>query len=163
MLALAYHRSAGVNAIIVRPCAVYGRGGFLGGAQHGRRINDLLLAALHEPIGGSEISVDVPTAERVYAFDAALAIREAVFVEKPTTRIYNVGSGEVVTPASLAAAINAAVPGARAVGAAREDSPVRTLDTTLARLELAYTPQWPLQHAVADYVSSLRTHGPYPG
>lgn len=156
IMALAYQQIAGVNAIICRPCAVFGRGGYVGGAQAGRTLNEALLAAIRSP--GTPIPIEIPAAERVYVKDAAFALREALFVDKPTTRIYNVGSGEIVTPAMLAAAINAAVPGARAVGEDVEPAGVRLVDITLARAELKYEPQWPLARAVADYVQELRAY-----
>jgi UDP-glucose 4-epimerase len=162
MIALAYHRLSGVNAIICRPCGVYGRGGFVGGAQAGRSLQDVLLRALAEP--GAELTVDLPVAERVYVKDAAFALREAIFVEKPTQRIYNVGSGEVATPQMLAEAINAAIPGARAVAATTRSSPAaRPLDSSPAERDLGYRVQYPLQRGIADYIEDLRTHGPYPG
>jgi UDP-glucose 4-epimerase len=160
MIALAYHRLSGVNAIVCRPCGVYGRGGFVGGARIGRTLQDALLHAIAEP--GAEATVDLPGAERVYVKDAALAIREAIFVEKPTTRIYNVGSGEVVTPETLAAAINAAIPGARIVPGPAEMSPAaRLIDSSAAARDLGYHVQWPLERAIADYIAELRTHGDY--
>ena len=36
----------------------------------------------------------------------------------------------------------------------------RPLDTTLARQELGYTPQWPLDRAIADYAGELRVTPP---
>jgi nucleoside-diphosphate-sugar epimerase len=155
IMALAYQRLAGVNAVICRPCAVYGRGGYVGGALQGSRLNEALLSAMHGP-AGVPIPIEIPTAERVYVKDAAFAIREAIFVEKQTTQIYNVGSGEIITSAMLAAAINAAVPGARAVAGEVSMAGVRPLDSTLARQELKYEPQWPLARAIPDYVAELR-------
>jgi nucleoside-diphosphate-sugar epimerase len=158
MVALAYHRLSGVNAIICRPCGVYGRGGFVGGARAGRVLQDRLLQAIAEP--GAEIAVDLPVAERVYVKDAALAIREAIFVEKPSTRIYNVGSGEVVTSEALAAAVNAAIPGARVLpGQAETGLAARLIDSSAAVRDLGYHVQWPLERAIADYVAELRAHG----
>ncbi len=160
LVALAYHRLSGVNAIICRPCGVYGRGGFVGGARVGRSLQELLLRAIREP--GVELTVDLPIAERVYVKDAVFALREAIFVEKPTQRIYNVGSGEVVTPQSLAAAINAAVPGARAVAGTGELTPAaRVIDSSAAKRDLGYEIKYPLNQAIADYITDLRAHGPY--
>lgn len=155
IMTLAYQRLAGVNVIICRPCAVYGRGGYVGGASHGRTLNEALLTAIRRP-GGIPIPIEIPTAERIYVKDAAFAIREAVFVEKPTTRVYNVGSGEIVTPAMLADAINRATPGAAAVSADGHAAGIRPVDITLARAELKYEPQWPLTRAIADYIAELR-------
>ena len=160
VMALAYHRLAGVNAIICRPCAVYGRGGYVGGGQNGRAINETLMRAV-EAAPGSAIDVDVPSGERVYVKDAGLALREALFVEKPSTRVYNVGSGEIVTAATLADALRSAVPNLRVAAATTAPAEIRALDTALARSELGYEPRWPLARAIPDYVEELREFGRY--
>ncbi len=160
MIALAYHRLSGVNAIICRPCGVYGRSGFVGGARIGRSLQDLLLRAIQQP--EAELTVDLPVAERVYVKDAVFALREAVFVEKPTQRIYNVGSGEIVTPQMLADAINQAVPGARVVAGEAELSPAaRVIDSSAAQRDLGYQVRYPLERGITDYVAELRAHGGY--
>ncbi len=160
IMAVAYQRLAGVNAIICRPCSVYGRGGYVGGAQNGRAINEALLHAIGAA-PGSAIAVDVPTGERVYVKDVAFALREALFVDKPSTRVYNVGSGEIVTPGMLAEAIESAVPGIRAAASTSTSRSIRPLDLALARTELGYEPRWPLARAIPDYVEELRRFGRY--
>ena len=160
IMAVAYHRLAGVNAIICRPCSVYGRGGYVGGAQNGRAINETLLHAIGAA-PGSAIAVDVPTGERVYVKDVALALREALFVEKASTRVYNVGSGEIVTAGMLAEAIESAVPGIRAAASTSTSRSIPPLDLALARTELGYEPRWPLARAIPDYVAELRRFGRY--
>lgn len=157
LLALAYQRLSGVNAIICRPCAVYGRGEFAGGARTGAQLQKLLVRAISEP-PGTPLTVDLPRAERVYVKDPTAAIRDAIFVEKPQTRVYNLGSGEIVDSEQIAAAINATVPGARAVAAETGGADVRPLDLTRAKEDLGYAPQWPLLRAIPDYVEQLRTH-----
>lgn len=159
IMALAYQQLAGVNVVICRPCAIYGRGGFLGGGRYGRVLQDTLLHAIRDP--EAYMQVEIPAAERVYVKDAAAAMRQAVFVEKPSSRIYNIGSGEVVSSQTLAAAINAALPGARAASAAMPVEAAPILDTTLARQDLKYAPQWPLARAIPDYLEELRAHGPF--
>jgi nucleoside-diphosphate-sugar epimerase len=110
---------------------------------------------------GSRVEVDVPTAERVYVKDVALALREALFVEKLSTRIYNVGSGEIVTAAMIADAIRGALPHVNTVASSSPPSSVRLVDTTLARSELGYEPHWPLARAIPDYIADLRQFGRY--
>jgi UDP-glucose 4-epimerase len=161
IMALVYHRLAGLNLVICRPCAVYGRGGFVGGSKSGKAINETLIEAIGAT-PGSKVAVDVPTAERVYAKDVAVALREALFVEKLSTRVYNVGSGEIVTAAMIVDAIRSVLPHVNPVVASTPaPENVRLLDTTLARNELGYQPQWPLARAVPDYVSELQQLGPY--
>jgi nucleoside-diphosphate-sugar epimerase len=160
VMALAYHRLAGVNLVICRPCAVYGRGGYVGGSKSGNAINETLMEAL-EATQGSRVEVDVPTAERVYVKDVAIALREALFVEKLSTRVYNVGSAEIVTAAMIADAIHGALPHVNTVASFSPPSSVRLLDTTLARSELGYEPHWPLARAIPDYIADLRQFGRY--
>lgn len=159
IMALAYQRLPGVNVVICRPCAVYGRGEFLGGARFGRALNQALLEAIRAA-PGTEVPIQIPAAERVYVKDVALPIREAVFVEKPSARVYNVGSGEIVTTERLTDAVNRAIPGIRAVPAGPPAAKVRPLDIALARQDLKYEPRWPLVRAIQDYVDELRAHGP---
>lgn len=154
LLGLAYQRLNGVNLIILRPPGVYGYGEFAGGARYGTALQDLLVKALREP--GAALHVAIPAAERVYAKDFARAAKEAVFVEQPQTRVYNIGSGEIVDSPKLAAAINAAIPTARAVPARTEAGRESIVDTSQARQDLKYQPQWPVSRAIPDYIADLR-------
>ena len=152
IMALAYHRLAAVNAIIVRPCATYG---LSRGMWDTSAAGWNLLAAIIEDEGvGRNLSLR-PT-ELVYAKDLAFAIREALFVEKPTSRVYNVGTGEIVSAADVAAAVAAAIPDARITSEELPGGPPRLLDTTLARRDLGYAPRWPLSMGVADMVAELQ-------
>ncbi|MBM2812455.1 MAG: nucleoside-diphosphate-sugar epimerase [Chloroflexi bacterium] len=161
IIGLAYHQIAGVNLIICRPCAVYGRRDAVDGGPASRAIQNALMQAMSSP-AGTTIPLDVPTGERAYVKDVALAVREAIFVEKPSTRVYNVGSGEIASAATFAAAINQAVPGANVIPAstgAEAPAPL-PLDLTLARAELKYEPQWPVQRAITDFADELRAAAP---
>ncbi len=155
IMTLAHQRMSSLNAIVVRPGPVYGRGEYAGGAANGRALNDTLIRAIDEP-PGTEIPVHLPTAERAYVKDVALAIREAIFVEKPSTRIYNIGAGELLTTDALASAINQAIPGANVVASPSGPADPTILDSSLARAELGYTTEWPVSRAIADYVEELR-------
>jgi nucleoside-diphosphate-sugar epimerase len=145
-----------VNAIVCRPCATYGRGRYDGSIpdepELERTVRDALI---RDP--GAQFTVDVPPGERAYVKDVALGIREAIFVEKPSTRVYNLGSGEIVTSDRLAAALNRAIPGLRAAGANPAEMPTPLLDCTLAQQELSYNPSWSLDSAVQDYVNEIRS------
>lgn len=154
IMAFAYQRLAGVNAIVCRPCATYGRRGAVAGSVGGQAVSDAVARAIAAP--DSDVSLAMPSVELAYAKDVALALREALFVEKPTSRVYNVGSGEIVSAADVAAAINSAVPGAHVVAEATPSAQPRPLDTTLARRDLAYEPRWPLATAIPDLVEETR-------
>ncbi len=152
IMALAYQRLAGVNAIIVRPCATYGLGGESAGSAYGQLVTEALAAA----VASGDVKLALPAVELVYAKDVAFALREALFVEKPTSRVYNVGSGEIVSAGDLAAAIGAAVPDARITAEDLPGGRPRILDTTLATRDLGYQSRWPLTQGIADLVATLR-------
>ena len=71
-------------------------------------------------------------------------------------RVYNVGSGEIISAADVAAAINSAMPRARVRAEAVPGAAPRVLDTTLARRDLGYESRWPLARAIPDLVQELR-------
>jgi len=156
IMAFAYQRLAGVNAIVCRPCATYGRGGEEAG-ELGRAVTAAVARAVK---GERGIILTLPSVEMVYAKGVAFALREALFVEKPSSRVYNVGSGEVVSAADVTAAIVAAVPGAHVTGEAVPGAAPRVLDTTLAHRDLGYEARWPLARAIPDLVGELRQFEP---
>jgi UDP-glucuronate 4-epimerase len=154
IMAFAYQQLAGVNAIVCRPCATYGLGGEVVGSEHGRAVTEAVVRAVGEP--GAETKLPLPPVELIYVKDVVFALREALFVEKPTSRVYNVGSSEVASAAEVAAEINAAVPGARVTVDAVSAALPRALDTTLAHRDLGYEPRWPLARGITDLVQELR-------
>ena len=155
--ALAYQRLASVNLLICRPCPTYGRDGETAAATAGHAVSE----AVHRALVGStgDIELALPTMELVYVKDVAFALREALFVEKPASRVYNVGSGELVSATDVAAAIAAAVPGARVTAQAIPAGPARLLETTAAHRDLGYEPRWPLARGIADLAADLQKLG----
>jgi nucleoside-diphosphate-sugar epimerase len=154
IMALAYQRLASVNLLVCRPCGTYGRGGETAMATTSHAVSEAVRRALDGST--SDIELALPTVELVYVKDVAFALREALFVEKPASRVYNVGSGELVSAADVAAAIATAVPEATVKAEAVPAGPVRLLDTTAAQRDLAYAPRWPLAAGIADLASELR-------
>jgi len=154
IMAQVFQRLQGVNAIVCRPCATYGRGRYDGSIADTDEFEGTIRAAMDAP-AGVPLPIVLPAAERAYVKDIALGVREAIFVEKPTTRVYNLGSGEIVTASKLAAALSAA--GLQATVPAPSDEFAPLLDTTLARQELGYSPSWALPRAIQDYVEELRS------
>lgn len=154
LMGLAYQRLNGVDLVVIRPPGVYGYGEFAGGAKNATALQDFVVRALRHP--GERLEVSIPAAERVYAKDVAEAVRAAMFVQQPTTRIYNVGSGEIVNSQNVAEAINASIPNARAVAAPPDVGRQDLADLGPARRDLDYEPKWPLARAIPDYVADLR-------
>src|SRR5205823_1758794 len=98
----------------------------------------------------------LPTRERAYVKDVALGVREAIFVERPTTRIYSLGSGQLVSSRDVLHAVERLAPGARVVVDAAEGDPERLVDDAAARRDLDYHPRWSLETALVDLAEELR-------
>jgi UDP-glucose 4-epimerase len=95
-------------------------------------------------------------ADILYARDCGAAL--ALLATAPVLhhRVYNVGAGRATTNAEVASAIDAAQPDVVLTVAegASTDAPIPYLDTTRLRSE-GWTPAWPLQRAVPDYLAWL--------
>jgi nucleoside-diphosphate-sugar epimerase len=153
-----FSRHTGISVLQCRVAGAYGRGDFSGGGETGGLLQETVLRAVTEP-AGTRIPVTFRAGERIYGRDVADALVRALFVETPPHDVYNVGSGEIMGPGELGAAINAAVPGAQvqAHGGATADTPL--VDLTRAWEELGYTPRWPVSRAIPDFVAQLRGEG----
>jgi UDP-glucose 4-epimerase len=124
------------------------------------------MGMLHAMIGNAvqERPTDIPGgAERVmdciYVRDLARAFVTAADVPALPSRVYNIGAGEPVTPGRFAGAVKAAAPRAHIrVGPGIDFAPGHycVLDTTRARRELGYAPQWSLEAGVADCVARTK-------
>jgi UDP-glucose 4-epimerase len=96
----------------------------------------------------------------IYVRDLAHAFVLAATAPALPHSAYNIGRGEPVTPAQFAAAVAAAVPGARIeVGPGIDFAPGHycALDISRARADFGYHPEWPLAAAIADCVRRVRT------
>jgi nucleoside-diphosphate-sugar epimerase len=151
----AFNQLQGVNAIVCRPCAVFGRGRHDGSIPDDAAIEGLVRQGVAY-VPGLPLTVRFPTAELAYVKDIALGVREAIFVEKPTTRVYDLGSGQIVTSSDVAAALENALPGLRTASFDEATGSTSLLDSTLAQQELGYNPTWSFQAAMRDYVNELR-------
>jgi nucleoside-diphosphate-sugar epimerase len=155
-VAQAYHQWAGVNVLICRLPDVYGR------QPPGRPLTDPVYESIERVLAASReafASIRLPRRERVYVKDAALALREAVFVERPTVRTYDLGSGEIVGPSELSAAVRAAYPSAQLELEADDAEAPALVDNAAAQADLGVAPAWTLTAAVADILSEMRSAG----
>ena len=83
----------------------------------------------------------------------------ALAFEKPLkSREYNIGTGVMVAPEDIVAAIKEAVPGADAkvAGAASLHHGEQPLDLNRAKSELGYEPKFQLFTGIADFAQELR-------
>ncbi|WP_426514420.1 NAD-dependent epimerase/dehydratase family protein [Dactylosporangium sp. McL0621] len=92
----------------------------------------------------------------LYARDCGAALALLATAPALRHRVYNVGSGRATTNAEVAAAIAAVYPEAEPALAdgASSPGPLPYLDTDRLAAE-GWTPQWPLERAVADYLAWL--------
>ena len=157
-LGLCYARWFGVDFVAVRYAAVVGpwrgRGGGGGPSQTFRELVERSLA-------GQVAALPRRRMEWLYSKDAAAAALLALGAKGLKSRVFNIGSGRVVSAEDVAAAFSRIVPSARI----RIDPPAaevlapemhRPLDLTRARAELGYAPGYDLEGAINDYVAWYR-------
>lgn len=146
-----------LDTIIIRPSGVFGRGHYVGGSTVGKVMRDLALNV----IKGEPFTIDAKTYgpnEYVYGKDVALSLLLACRAENPKQRVYNAGTGVVTGPEALAQTVSELAPatevkvvGSSGVGASKTAS----LDLSVSKAELGYTPQYPLKEALRDYMEEL--------
>ena len=151
-LGLNYARWCGVDFAAVRYGAVAGPWSGRGGGGPSNVFRDAVQNALR----GDEAVVPSGAMEWVYVKDAARGTVQALQAKDLRSRIFNLTMGSVTAPAAFAAALTAAVPGARV----RIDEPKgagaslmnmsHVSDLTLARETLGYAPQFDIAAAVRD-------------
>jgi nucleoside-diphosphate-sugar epimerase len=151
----AFHHN--LDAIIVRPGGVFGRGLYIGGSTVGMVMRDLAWNV----IKGEPLTIDAQVYapnEYVYAKDVALAVHLACQVANPKQRVYNAGTGVVTGPDALAQIVKELSPRAevKVTGtterAGGKDAP---LDLSTSKAELGYTPQYTLKEALRNYMEEL--------
>jgi UDP-glucose 4-epimerase len=157
----AYSREYRFELAILRFAGIYGLGHFGGGSGIGPEIMGVVRAAIEgrpAVIGGGMPA----TYEIVYVKDVAQAVARAATVPELPHHLYNVGSGSLVSPADVLAAMNRAFPGA--TGSAAEPRPdlfprQHPLDLTRSRSELGYEPAFSLEAGLLDLAREVRDGG----
>ena len=150
-----------LDAVIIRPGGVFGRGFYVGGSTVGRVMRDLALNI----IKGEPFTIDAKTYaanEYVYGKDVARALLLACQAQNPKQRIYNAGTGVVHGPGELAQIVRELAPNveARVVGQADTDkSKYIPMDISVSKAELGYTPKFTLKEALRDYMDELWSEG----
>jgi nucleoside-diphosphate-sugar epimerase len=161
-LGLCYARSFGVDFVAVRYAAVVGpwrgRGGGGGPSQTFRELVERSLA-------GQEAALPRRRMEWLYSKDAAAAALLALRAKGLKSRVFNIGSGRVVSADDVAAAVTRVIPGARIrLDPPDADAPApdmsQPLDLSRARAELGYAPAYDLEAAINDYVAWHRATAP---
>jgi UDP-glucose 4-epimerase len=96
-----------------------------------------------------------------YVKDCAAGIQLVHMSDRLQHPVYNIGAGCASSYGQLAAAVNAAVPSAHLElqpGRSPNARPDPYLDLSRTQADAGYQPEWPLEAAVADYISWLRTN-----
>jgi nucleoside-diphosphate-sugar epimerase len=157
-LGLNYARWCGIEFAGLRYGAAFGPWSGSGGGGPSNVVRE----ALRNALAGREATVPPGVMEWVYSKDAARATVMALDAKDLGSRIFNVTMGAMTTPAELADAIKAVVPGATvkfnapnstAISLANRD---QHADLSRAKKHLGYQPAFPVREAVKDMVEWMR-------
>lgn len=146
---------------LLRFAGVYGYGHYAGGSGVGIGMYELVRAALegrHAPIGSG-----IPDSnEMVYVKDLARGVALAAHAERLNHKVYNLGSGVIVTPDDIVRTLRKIIPG---VTASRNAPPrpdpyprLQPFDISRARAELGYEPQYDLEAGLIDFIEEFKRH-----
>ena len=154
-----YRKTYGLDIITLRFAFIYGPGKserYGGLSLHGRIIENAVKGLKTRIAQGRDQKNDV-----VYIKDVAEALQLACLKPKPKASVFHIGSGQGTTLQDLADEIKkyfpqAAIeigPGIDYLGNNRRHYCV--LDISRARSGLGYTPKFPLEKGVGDYIRSI--------
>jgi nucleoside-diphosphate-sugar epimerase len=159
-LGLNYAKWCGLEFAGLRYGAAFGPWSGAGGGGPSNIIREAMANAL----AGREAAVPPGAMEWVYSKDAARGTVLALDAKGLGSGVFNITMGALTQPGEFAAAIGAAVPGARvkfdAPASARVALTNRNshADLSRAKHQLGYAPQFPLQAAVNDLAAWMRRH-----
>ena len=156
LLIRAYAQRYSLDAVVIRPGAVFGRGHYAGGSSVGIVMRDLALKILkNQPFeinGGAYFDN-----EYVYAKDVAYCIEQACKVKNPRQRAYNCGSGSVTTPGDIQKAVKELFGiNVQVTGNGNSQRQVVPFDLSAAREELGFVPKYSFKDALKDYVEEMK-------
>lgn len=156
LLIRAYTHHYNLDAVIIRPSAVFGRGHYAGGSSVGGLMRELALEILR----GQPFDIDAARYfdnEYVYAKDVAAAIGLACEVKNSRERAYNCGTGTVITAHDIGKVVRELFEiDVRIIGPENSPRKVFPLDVSASRTELGYMPKFPFKRALADYVEEMQ-------
>jgi UDP-glucose 4-epimerase len=160
----AYESMYNLDAIIIRPGGVFGRGFYVGGSTVGKVMRDLAL----KMIKSEPFTIDAKTYgpnEYVYGKDVGMALYLACETKNPKQRIYNAGTGVVHGAEDLAQVVRAVVPNVemKVSGTSGADKSRNIpMDISISKVELGYAPKFMLKEALRDYMDELWADGERP-
>jgi nucleoside-diphosphate-sugar epimerase len=159
-LGLNYAKWCGIEFAGLRYGAVFGPWSGAGGGGPSNVIRE----AIRSVLAGKEALVPPGAMEWVYSKDAARGTVMALDAKDLGSGVFNITTGKLTTPAEMAEAIAAAVPGAKAKFEAPPGTGVSLAnraehaDLSRSKKYLGYEPQFPLQAAVKDQVEWMKKH-----
>ena len=154
----AYSREYHFELAVLRFAGIYGLGHFAGGSGIGPEILGVVRAALAgEP---ARLGAGMPASyEIVYVKDVAQGVARAATAPDLPHHIYNIGSGVLVEPGDVLAAMSRAFPGSTGTAAKpRPDLFPRRypLDLTRSRADLGYAPAYSLEDGLLDLAREVQ-------
>ena len=148
-----------LDAVNLRPLAFYGPAATLDKEDHLRRKSLFFGQWLLKLLKGEEVEVrDCDTLwDLTYVKDVAQGVYLAYVAENPQRRLFNIGSGALISYRDIADAMRILLGGARfrLIGGV-EENPLRPfrgpLDISRAREELGFAPQYDLERGMREFV-----------
>ncbi len=159
-LGLNYAKWCGIEFAGLRYGAVFGPWSGAGGGGP----SNVIRAAIKDALAGREALVPPGAMEWVYSKDAARGTVMALDAKDLGNGVFNITMGRLTTPAEMAAALSAAIPGAKAKFEAPAGTGVSLAnraehaDLSRAKKHLGYEPAFPLEKAVKDQVEWMKRH-----
>ena len=159
-LGLNYAKWCGIEFAGLRYGAAFGPWSGAGGGGP----SNVMREAIRNALAGKEAMVPPGAMEWVYSKDAARATVLALDAKDLGGRIFNVTMGRLTTPAEMATAIQAEVPGAKVKFEAPQGTAISLAnrsehaDLSRAKKYLGYEPQFRLSEAVKDQVEWVRRY-----
>jgi nucleoside-diphosphate-sugar epimerase len=159
-LGLNYAKWCGIEFAGLRYGAVFGPWSGTGGGGP----SNIIREAMRNALAGREATVPPGAMEWVYSKDAARGTVMALDAMDLGSRVFNITMGAMTTPAEMAAAIQAVVPGAKvrfdapasaAISLANRDTHA---DLSRAKRHLGWEPEFRLQAAVKDLAEWMRRY-----
>ena len=152
----AYAQRYELDAIVIRPGAVFGRGHYAGGSTVGKVMRALALKILEN----RPFEIDARTYldnDYAYVKDVAKCIELASKANKPQQRAYHCSNGNVTTIEDIRRTVkelfNIDVKVVGQDGARRN---AISLDLTASRTQLGFVPEYPFKEALNDYVEDMK-------
>ncbi len=159
-LCVYYNGNMGVDTVVLRFATTYGPGKT---ARHGKM--GVTSQIVEAPAAGRPFHIAQGGDEKddfVYNKDSALGIYLATIARDPKSRVYNIGSGTGSTLRDFERALRKHIPNADIqIGPGLNflgmPYPAHGVyDTSRAREELGFRPEYDIEAGVADYLESLR-------